>query len=276
MRIINKPLISPIRTYITCYSSISDSSRKRDFRNISRFVSGQSNNYDQLGISKCLFNISTHTHVSGQIYKEDMKSLYENQMVKNKAGRRIYDKLMLLAPLNICPFCGFGTVSTLDHYLPKSPFPTYSVLPYNLIPCCFDCNKGKSASKANTQNEQTLHPYYDDYTNEQWLYASIIQSSPVSVRFYVNPPSNWSTVDKDRVQAHFIGFNLEKRFSIKAVSEFAILREEFLMFQSTPHQIKMELIKKAKVHFFRYKNSWETALYMALSTNNWYINGGYK
>lgn len=276
MRIINKPSISPIRSYIACYSSIRDSNKKNDFRDISKFISTQSNNYDQLGESKCLFNITTHTHVHGQINKNEMKTLYEDQMVKNKAGRRVYDKIMLLAPLKKCPFCGFGTVSTLDHYLPKAPYPTYSVLPYNLVPCCFDCNKGKSTDNANTQNEQTLHPYYDNYTNEQWLYASIVQTSTVSVKFYVNPPSHWSNIDKDRVKAHFRGFNLEERFAIMAASEFATLREEFVMFESTPHQIKAVLTKKARVHFSRYKNSWETALYKALSINNWYINGGYN
>lgn len=275
MRVIPKPNISALKTYITCYSSIRNNDKRTKFREISKYISRQSIDYNQLGISKCLFNIPSHEHVKSNIYKADMKGLYEEQFVDRKKGRRIYDKIMLLAPLSICPFCGFGTVATLDHYLPKAPFPTFSVLPYNLVPCCFDCNKGKAAGHARTQNEQTIHPYYDDYSNEQWLYASIVQTNPVSIRFYVNPPSTWNPVDQDRVKAHFIDFDLEKRFSIKAATEFANLREEFKLYSSTPSQIKEALTKKARAQLSRYKNSWESAFYQALSNNNWYQTRGY-
>ena len=39
-----------------------------------------------------------------------------------------------------CPFCGIGTVSTLDHYLPKSKYPALAITPKNMIPACRDCN----------------------------------------------------------------------------------------------------------------------------------------
>jgi hypothetical protein len=80
-----------------------------------------------------LYNIPIQTNVQGSVRKKDMKQLYTQQMVQNKKGRKIYDKLMNIAPLSRCPFCGIGIVSTLDHYLPKAKFPIFSVLTYNLI-----------------------------------------------------------------------------------------------------------------------------------------------
>ncbi len=275
MRAIPKPNISPVRTYVRCYSSFRPAT-KINFRNITRFISIQSHDYDQRATNETLYTFPTHTHVYGAISKEDMVKLYNKKMVSHSTGRKVYDKIMLLAPLSKCPFCGIGTVRNLDHYLPESRFPTFSVLPYNLVASCRDCNTGKLASYATTQNSQTLHPYYDDFTRDQWLYARVLQTSPVSIEFYVNPPATWSQVAKDRVQSHFDNYQLGERFSIQAANDLADLHAEFILFNSSPADIQCELNKKFIVYFHQYKNSWETAMYQALSQNQWYCNGGYR
>lgn len=275
MRIIQKPSISPVRTYVRCYSSFRPAT-KTSFRNITRFISTQSYDYDQRATHKTLYTFSAHINVHGGISKEDMVKLYNQKMVGHPTGRKVYDKIMLLAPLGRCPFCGIGTVRNLDHYLPESQFPTFSVLPYNLVASCRDCNTGKLASYATTQNSQTLHPYYDDFTRDQWLFARVLQTSPVSIEFYVNPSEAWSQVEKDRVQSHFDNYQLYKRFSIEASNVLADLREEFILFSSTPIDIQQELYKKFVSYKSRHKNSWETAMYQALYQNQWYYNGGYR
>lgn len=275
MRMIPKPNISPLRTYIRCYSSYRIPARI-DFQNIRRFIGVESLNYDRSAIGKNLFLFTEHSHVQGNISKNEMVKLYNDKMVKHPTGRRIYDKLMALAPLSRCPFCGVGRVKTLDHYLPETKFPTFSVLPYNLVASCRDCNTGKSTSYATTQNTQTLHPYYDDYTHEQWLFARVLQTSPVSIEFYVNAPIHWNQLDKDRVAAHFNDYELAERFSIEASNTLADLREEFILYNSTSIIIQQELQKKARTYYIRHKNSWETAMYQALSQSQWYCNGGYN
>jgi len=273
MRIISKPTISPIKTYIRCYSSFRTTT-KIDFRNIARFINSESVDYDQRAYSKNLYTFSIHTHVHGNISKDNMVKLYNQKMVGHPTGRKIYDKLMLLAPLNRCPFCGIGTVTTLDHYLPEAKFPTFSVLPYNLVASCKDCNTGKLASYATKQNTQTLHPYYDDFTTEQWLYARVLQ--PLRIEFYVNPPATWSQVDKDRVQSHFDNYKLDTRFSVEASNVLADLRTEFIMFNSSSLVIQQELQKKASGYYSSHKNSWQTALYQALSQSQWYCSGRFE
>jgi len=275
MRVIPKPNISPIRTFVRCYSSYRPVA-KNNFKSIAGFIATKSLDYDQKALSKSLYIFSIHDHVQGSISKKEMVKLYNDKMVKHPTGRKVYDKLMSLAPLSRCPFCGVGRVKTLDHYLPETKFPTFSVLPYNLIASCRDCNTGKSTNYATTQNTQTLHPYYDDYTHEQWLYAKVLESVPVSIEFYVNPPSNWNQVDKDRVQEHFNSYELAERFSIEASNTLADLREEFILYKSTPSIIQKELEKKARVYESRYKNSFETAMYQALYKSQWYCNGGYS
>jgi hypothetical protein len=274
MRTISKPTIPPLTAYTECYSSFRDTTTRTKFSNINNFIDTQSNQYEQNANSKNLYKFIPHTNVSGTILKDDMVNLYDKNMVKNKEGRKIYNKLMLLAPLNRCPFCGVGTVTTLDHYLPKTEFPIFSVLPYNLVASCKDCNTGKLASYATTENTQTIHPYYDDFTSEQWLYARVLR--PLKIEFYVNPPATWSQVDKDRVQSHFDNYKLDTRFSVEASNVLATLNYKFIQYFSNSTDIKNELEREYKIHKDLHLNSWETAMYQTLYQNQWYCDGGFR
>lgn len=278
MRVISKPTINPAIIFSKCLNSINSRTQRNKFRRVKNRIITESKDFDNKASVGTLYTITTHDDVLGIVTKDEMKKLYTEQMVpiKKKKGRKIYDRLMSLAPLNICPFCGIGTVRTLDHYLPKAKFPTYSVLSYNLIPCCMECNKDKSTDYAIVQEKQTLHPYYDDYTGEQWLFAKVEQTSPVSIRFFVNAPNEWDFIEKSRVEVHFIEYNLGKRFSIQSSNELANLKEEFILFSLNKDDIKKELNKKATIFKNRHLNSWESALYQALAESDWYCSGGYN
>ena len=136
-------------------------------------------------------------HINGNIYKTDMMKLYKEKMVVHEIGRKIYNKLMALPLLSRCPFCGINEVEGLDHYLPESKFPTFSVLPYNLVAACNKCNKGNLADYATTQNTQTLHPYYDNFNTQQWLFSRVLNSPSLSIEFYVSAPSSWTQIERD-------------------------------------------------------------------------------
>lgn len=276
MRFLDIPLnCKPISVYFKCVNSIQDKRDSDKFKCFIGYYQMYVLDYCTKAISKNLYLIPTHVMMKN-ITKQKMKTLYEQQMVQNKEGRKIYDKLISLAPLSRCPFCGIGTVGTLDHYLPKAKFPTFSVLPYNLVPSCIDCNKGKNTDYAVTQETQTLHPYYDDFTREQWLFAKVEHTSPVSISFFVETPNEWRDIDKSRVTEHLSQYKLAKRFSIQASNELANLKEEFTLFSLEQEEIKKELKKKAIVFQKRYLNSWESALYQALADSDWYCSGGYN
>ena len=119
-----------------------------------------------------------------------MEKVYTDRMAKEKVpGRPVYDRLK--ASQDICPFCGQRVVSQLDHYLPKANFPVLSVVPYNLVPSCSDCNKSKLSDVPNSEEEQIFHPYYDDVTTEQWLFAEVVEGTEVTLCFYVEAPDAW-------------------------------------------------------------------------------------
>ncbi|QJQ95438.1 MULTISPECIES: hypothetical protein [Halomonadaceae] len=66
--------------------------------------------------------------------------------------------------LIFCPSCGeSGTPTTLDHYLPKTEFPEFSVLLHNLTPMCTICQEEKGTEWVTDEGgKKFLHPYYDD------------------------------------------------------------------------------------------------------------------
>lgn len=82
-------------------------------------------------------------NVIGQIKKSELEKLYTQYFSKkNKPARDVYDAILNSAQES-CPFCGgIGTPHNVDHFLPKSHFPQFSVLPHNLVPACRDCNMG--------------------------------------------------------------------------------------------------------------------------------------
>ena len=61
-----------------------------------------------------------------------------------------------------CPICDCSfaySQVTLDHILPKSKFPIFSITPINLVPTCYNCNMRKN----NRIPSKVLNPYFHDY-----------------------------------------------------------------------------------------------------------------
>ncbi|NQY16716.1 HNH endonuclease [Alteromonas sp.] len=270
----------------TCVGSISCPTLSQNINAISPILNNATQDFDTKSTTSDLFQIQPFTgedtdYVAGKVTKKELKGLYTHHMVPaKKPARQYYDKLMLQAPYRICPFCGFGQVTTLDHYLPKSKFPLLSIFPKNLVPSCADCNKGKNAGIATSRNEQCLHPYFDQghFIDEQWLFAEVIHTRPARIRYFVQAPNHWSDADKARVNCHFSDFKLASRFNIQAGDEISSLRIELDIDYQINQQTGVEqaLLKKHAVASQQHMNSWKTAMYQALVADDWYCSGGFK
>lgn len=212
-----------------------------------------------------------------ELTKDELIALYTNHMAKrDQPGRSCYDQIMSLAPLGKCPLCGFGQVSTLDHFLSKARYPSFSVLPLNLIPACTDCNKGKGAGVLDAQN-QIPHPYFEvaRIETDTWLYATVTKTSPATAAFSVIPPDYWPEDLARRVVNYVRDLNLSTRFAIEAASELASLSDILSRFE-TSQQIYEHLGLIAQAERSNRRNSWKAALYEALSESVWYREGGYR
>ncbi|WP_368259267.1 HNH endonuclease, partial [Blautia wexlerae] len=67
---------------------------------------------------------------------DQMIDLYNRQFVKSMRTRAMRDGIRNASPNGLCPYCGQGTVSQLDHYLPKASYSATTVHPPNLVPVC--------------------------------------------------------------------------------------------------------------------------------------------
>jgi 5-methylcytosine-specific restriction endonuclease McrA len=285
MRAIAVPDFEHQVVYQTCINSIADESLRSRLNHVSANIADAANEYKQKAQAEQLYTIPPNNSrnddiVLGAVTKKELKDVYNLQMVRrSKPARKIYDLLLSQAPFGLCPFCGFGHATTLDHYLPKTKYPQLSVLPLNLVPCCKDCNTGKRTTIAVTAQEQSLHPYFDHqkFINEQWLFAEVKQTAPATVYFFVEAPDSWDEISRARVHSHFNDFNLASRYSIEASNQLACLRHSLADYLDVGdlERVRQHLMAEARAYARQHKNSWDTAMFQALAASDWYCNGGF-
>ena len=249
---------------------------KRKIEQVKTTIIEQTNKYDELASLGQLFTIHEHYNVDSIASKVDMKKLYEEKFVSkdNKDNREIYNKLMLSAPNGKCPYCEQNIANTLDHFLPKAKYVTFSVTPYNLVPSCSHCNTDKWDVTFNTYLNQPFHPYYDDFDDFVWLKAKLIENEDVSFQFYADPPSFVPTDKAERINKSFSpdGFGLNDIYKVHAAE----------VYQSCFHRIKILFVKGGKdLAVARLReyiedensinvNSWKAAMYQAMIESDWY------
>jgi len=246
-------------------------------RGIRNDVETASEEYDAKASRSQLYQAQIHAAV-GPIAGEEMVRVYTGRMVpKGSTGRPIYNRIMSLPVNQRCPLCGIGTVNTLDHYLPKSSFPIFSVTPNNLLPACTWCQKEKSEDHAKAEGEQILHPYFDDFDDDEWLVADVVQTSPAAFHFYTSPPDHWSAVNKDRVAAHLKKLNLPVLFASNAGSRLSEIKSRLALLREKggAAAVRAHLSEELASIEAEHRNSWTAAMYRAAAASDWFCQGGF-
>ncbi|MDM1496668.1 HNH endonuclease [Myroides odoratimimus] len=232
-------------------------------------------NYAIKVLDNTLFEIEQNSVVSDRISNEEMIRYYEYRLLRKPQGRKIYDEVLLSAPHSECPYCTIRMVSTIDHFLPKSEYPNYSITPINLIPACKDCNTDKKTGYPKVKNDQLFHPYFDKVDNIAWIKAEIIPSEPLSFQFTVVNINNWSQTQNERATKHFDEFKINELFSNEANRELRSSQRTL----KKHHAENKEILKAHLID--AYESSlegvgvlyWKTLMYHEMSTNEWFLNG---
>ena len=221
MRSLAKPNEKPLDVFKKCISNIRDQDFKERLKSSQHKIDDFSIEYEASAFNNLLHQLPTHEQ---ELYvtKEEMVKIYDTKFVpKGQPGREVYDKLMIAPKFGRCPLCGQGIVTTLDHHLPKTKYPALAVTPSNLIPACYDCNRVKESIIPNSKEEETLHPYFDDFNGEKWLFAVVEEGDYPSVTFKICVPNNWDSLIEKRIEKHFQTFQLYKMYSSYAAEEVA-------------------------------------------------------
>lgn len=273
MVVVEMPKISKSDIYRCCCDGIKDETKKKNLLNYLYVfllnACGYCNSARRKYLDKYIIKepINCKKFTRYKDIKKDLLDLYDKRLVAVEEPRKYYNQIKAGPKLGKCPYCGLGQVATLDHYLPKSEFPIFSILPNNLIGCCRDCNTIKRNIVLNT-----IHPYYDDFTKTQWLFAKVNWSA-LAMEFFVDTKNINNDLDKKKIEGHFSVYKLAKRYAVEAASELSDLRIEFENKNLIKIDIEQELCIKFKSKPI---NNWKTAMYQALSKDQCYCSGGYS
>ncbi|WP_148800450.1 HNH endonuclease [Campylobacter concisus] len=276
MVVVDMPKISKSDIYKCCCNGIKDEAKKNKLLNYLYVFLLNACDYRNSVREKYLDKYIIKEPINYKKFaryediKNDLFDLYDKRLVRGKEPRKYYNQIKASPKLGKCPYCGLGQVATLDHYLPKSEFPIFSILPNNLIGCCRDCNAIKRNIVLNT-----IHPYYDNFTKIQWLFAKVNWPALV-MEFFVDTKNINNDLDKKKIEGHFSVYELARRYAVEAASELSDLRIEFENKNLTTTDIEEELHKKFKSKAMNHINHWKTAMYQALCQDQYYCNGGYS
>lgn len=269
MRRLNKPIFDVKEIVCDCAESIRDKDKKERIQNAAEKIFEESEKYDSFASEHKISEIKEHSDVNGTVTTDEMVFLYKNKFVgKPEVKEKYYDKIMLLSN-GKCPICDLGQVSNLDHYLPKSKYPTYAVTPYNLVPICRDCNIDKKDLSVTENELATFHPYYDEADSVIWLKAELKEENGGLIAVYsVNHEISDNTF-LNRCENHIKTHGLEKRYCIESAREIADNYEDWKKCILTYgiEEYKFRINDKIKSFETIYNNSWKVALYRALLDN---------
>lgn len=279
MKYLPKPTFTPEEVFSTCISNISSVDLKTRLSSIIPVIDIESNRYDMLATAKTLEVIYPHSHVNHVVTAEESKKVYTEKMAKKGApGRFYYDQIKAIPKHGICPLCGVRIVSTLDHHLPKAHYPVYSVVPYNLVPACSDCNKIKSDAILTNATDQTLHPYYDNIENIPWLRASVIEEIPPSILFHATPPDDCPPTIAARIIYHFHTLQLSFLYGSYAANELENIAYSIKEIYRVEYSdgVREHLRRQSRSYSHQNINSWQSAMYHALFNSDWYCNVSFQ
>lgn len=127
-----------------------------------------------------LYELYDSTSSNVKALKESIKTLTINNP-KTKEGLT-------------CPYCGItrNILHDLDHFMPRSKYPEFSILSNNLIYVCSECNqdfkKNEFLDTSTLTIRKFLNPYYDSLDDEEIINCNISNDGIIlNIEYIANP-----------------------------------------------------------------------------------------
>ncbi len=211
-------------------------------------------------------------------FTEHMKKMYSERFTNSRYPNayELYIKIRTSQPY--CPYCNFRSrfPSQIDHYLPKSVFPTFALTVDNLVPICSDCNKKKRNIVQIEKSKRIIHPYYDEFANKAFDYigCEIIEENPIGFKFYIQKSDAIDDEQFQRLQTHFNLLALDKLYKADFEADFVSYIEELkiILNESDIEDTKKALERKIKSLKLSKQAPWRYAGYNALFNSDWFFN----
>lgn len=285
MKKLNLPGVKEMDLYDACTREMTDSAKQKFIRSRPE-IETASKEFAARSATQTWFQLPRvglgrrNQIVAGELSKGDLMDLYAEGVVNSTSSpRAVYDQI-LVAAQGRCPYCAdIGTARTLDHYLPKSRFPQFSVHPHNLVPACRDCNTDAGAGFPEMEDLQPIHPYLDRecFFSERWIRAEVIRCDPIGVMFFAKPPAHWSDNDRRRAEQHFSDYKLRDRFSSQVSGEISPLimqrKSSLVVFSAVQFKAHLSIVADDANLLL---NGWKRTLYHALCESDWFTSADFN
>lgn len=129
---------------------------------------------------------------------------------------------------SLCPSCQIGEAEALDHYVPRSEYPYFSMNPINLIPICAKCNSKKKDRWRKNGKRLFVNFYTDSIPREQFLFVELLDvtNNKPHFNYYLEKPDNMAQDVYDLFYSHFTKLDLIKKYNKRQNSTYNDLIDE--------------------------------------------------
>ncbi|MDN5079583.1 hypothetical protein O8C89_03495 [Aliarcobacter butzleri] len=194
----------------------------------SKITDYESNKHNLENLEQTVYTVASDTECKKLLEEERNNELYccLYKLYDSKSNHSKKFKQSIRDISKKCPYCSIDTPSHLDHYLPRSIFPEFSVLSLNLIYSCSICNSNYKGDKYLNDADERLYinPYFDDFIDTISFLKCKIEVPTTSIypefNFYIDDSLQAThNYEYKIVKNHFDNLNLETRYLDQIVDE---------------------------------------------------------
>jgi 5-methylcytosine-specific restriction endonuclease McrA len=206
------------------------------------------------------------------------RKMYDSRLVsKEGICRQTYVQIRQSA--TACPYCEYGEVYEVDHFLPKDDFPELNIFPANLVPICHPCNHIKLVGRPMNAADSLLHPYFDRLPRDvRWLFATMSSNGNGPVLAYsVQLDAAYGSL-AGRLSWHFDKLQLGRRFRERSSKVLVEIESDLEgLFETLgPDGLSAHFSSVSQKKFSDHGNVLEAAAYAAAAANLSYCAGDYR
>ncbi|BCW42792.1 hypothetical protein StoSoilB3_43270 (plasmid) [Arthrobacter sp. StoSoilB3] len=260
-----------------CVNGIKDAGLRDRVLGAVQNFDANSTSYQGAILDNLVHSLSNDSYPVPGISGDEMQWLYSTQLAKrSRPARVIYDSIIQSAPNGLCCYCQYGKASTLDHFVPKTVIPALAVDPWNLVPCCMDCNHTLLDRFGCVPEEQLLHPYMMPDIG-RWLHAEVVEGLPPTVRFRVEPEDRLDGSLRSRIYNQVEALRLNHLYAVVSTQdlcEVSINASRIFPLQGADG-VHDHLEEMSQDYLSINMNSRRGVLYEALASSEWYCHGGF-
>jgi 5-methylcytosine-specific restriction endonuclease McrA len=184
-------------------------------------------------------------------YKSDADLYFKLNNISYKIKNTDYRDI-LIKHIKVCPYCWktafFKRIDNwkkyysfeLDHFLPKSHYPQYSLNTYNLIPVCKACNSSFSKGNKEYNNWEYFHPYFWWLKINSWIWKKMdIEKDFDDIFDFSNVTNlkNFRSSELNIWTSHIDYFNLDQIYKFSSDSlldyKFFLNKRDIINFRLT-------------------------------------------